>query len=265
VPDGRPLPLSLAAWSLHREFEAGEIDQVGMVRLAGEFGFTGFELLNEFFPSPTAVYLAGLRAVADEAGVRLLLVMCDDEGDLAAGEGKERLQAARNHRKWIDVAASLDCRAIRVNVATDRTPDQAEAAREHAAEALADLLGYASGEVSVLVENHGGLSSDPDWVVSLVEAVDDPGFGTLPDFGNFPQAVGDRYAALARLMPHAGAVSAKCYDFAADGRETTIDFAHAMDVVRAAGYDGHVGVEYEGSSLSEREGILAAKALLERT
>jgi sugar phosphate isomerase/epimerase len=265
VPDARPLPLSLAAWSLHRELEAGEIDQIGMIRLAGELGFTGFELLNEFFPSPTAVYLARLRAVADEAGVRLLLIMCDDEGDLAADDRQERLQAARNHRKWIDVAASLDCHAIRVNVATDRTPDEADAAREHAAEALVDLLGYAGGEVSVLVENHWGLSSDPDWVVSLVETIGEPSFGTLPDFGNFPETVGDRYGALARLMPHAGAVSAKCYDFADDGRETTIDFARAMEVVRAAGYEGHIGVEYEGSGLSEREGILAAKALLERS
>jgi L-ribulose-5-phosphate 3-epimerase len=265
VSDARRLPLSLAAWSLHREFEEGKIDQIGMVRLAGEVGFSGFELLNEFFPSPTALYLARLRGSADEAGVRLLLIMCDDEGDLAADDRKERLQAARNHRKWVDVAARLGCHAIRVNVATDRSPDQADAAREHAAEALAHLLRYAGGEVSVLVENHWGLSSDPEWVVSLVEAVDDPGFGTLPDFGNFPETVGDRYAALARLMRHAGAVSAKCYDFNPDGRETTIDFGRAMDVVRAAGYEGHVGVEYEGTRLSEREGILAAKALLERS
>jgi sugar phosphate isomerase/epimerase len=265
VSDARRLPLSLAAWSLHREFEAGEIDQLGMVRLAGGLGFTGFELLNEFFPSPTALYLARLRAAADEAGVRLLLIMCDDEGDLAADDRKERLQAARNHRKWIDVATALDCRAIRVNVATDRPPDEADAAREHAAEALADLLRYADGEISVLIENHWGLSSDPEWVVSLVETVSDPGLGTLPDFGNFPDTIGDRYAALAQLMPHAGAVSAKCYDFAPDGRETTIDFARAMEVVRAAGYEGHVGVEYEGESLSERAGIQAAKALLERS
>jgi sugar phosphate isomerase/epimerase len=265
VSDARRLPLSLAAWSLHREFEEGKIDQIGMVRLAGELGFSGFELLNEFFPSPTALYLARLRGAADEAGVSLLLIMCDDEGDLTADDRRERLQAARNHRKWIDVAASLGCAAIRVNLATDRTPDEAEAARDHAAEALADLLAYAGSEVSVLVENHGGLSSDPDWVVSLVETVGEAGFGTLPDFGNFPESVGDRYAALARLMPRAGAVSAKCYDFGPDGRETTIDFARAMNVVRGAGYSGHIGVEYEGERLSERDGILAAKALLERS
>jgi sugar phosphate isomerase/epimerase len=261
----RRQPLSLAAWSFHRAFEAGTIDQLGMVRLAGELGFTGFELINDFFPSPTAVYLARLRAAADEVGVRLLLIMCDDEGDLTADERAERLQAARNHRKWIDVAASLGCYAIRVNVATDRSSTEADAARTHAAEALAELLRYAGGDVSVLIENHGGLSSDPEWVVSLVEAIGDPRFGTLPDFGNFPDSVGDRYAALARLMPHAGAVSAKCYDFGPDGGETTIDFARAMEVVRTAGYEGHVGIEYEGTRLPERDGVLAAKALLERT
>jgi sugar phosphate isomerase/epimerase len=256
-----PLPLSLAAWSLHRAFFAGEIDQLGMVRLAGELGFTGFEMVNTFFPSPQYRYLQKLRAEADGAGVRLLLIMCDGEGDMAAAERAERTQAARNHRRWVDIAAALDCHAIRVNVRGEQTdPD---AMRERAAESFSALLDYAAGEVRVLIENHGGLSSDPAWLLSLVQAVNNPNLGTLPDFGNFPPEI-DRYAAVEALLPRAGAVSAKCYDFAPDGSETTIDFARMMRLVRAAGYQGHVGVEYEGTRLPEREGILAAKALLER-
>jgi L-ribulose-5-phosphate 3-epimerase len=255
------LPLSLAAWSLHKAFFAGEIDQLGMLRLAAEMGFTGFELVNTFFPSPQYRYLQKLRGQADDLGVKLLLVMCDAEGDMAAADRAERMQAARNHRRWVDVAAVLGCHAIRVNVRGDQSdPD---AMRGHAAESFSALLAYAAGEVSVLIENHGGLSSDPDWLLSLIGLVNDPHLGTLPDFGNFPPEI-DRYAAVERMMPYARAVSAKCYDFGEDGAETTVDFARMMSIVRAARYRGHVGVEYEGTRLPERDGILAAKALLER-
>ena len=255
------LPLSLAAWSLHRAFFAGEVDQLGMVRVAGEMGFSGFEIVNTFFPSPQYRYLQKLRGEADGLGVRLLLIMCDGEGDMAAADRAERLQAARNHRRWVDIAAALGCYAIRVNVRGDQS--EPNAMRDRAAESLTALLAYAAGEVRVLIENHGGLSSDPDWLVSLIRLVNSPHLGTLPDFGNFPPET-DRYAAVEQLMPYAGAVSAKCYDFGPDGAETRIDFARMMTIVRAAGYQGHVGVEYEGKRLSEREGIVAAKNLLER-
>jgi sugar phosphate isomerase/epimerase len=255
------LPLSLAAWSLHRAFFAGELDQLGMVRVAGELGFTGFEMVNTFFPSPQYRYLQKLKGEADERGVSLLLIMCDGEGDMAATDRAERMLAARNHRRWVDVAAVLGCHAIRVNIRGDQSdPD---AMRERAAESLAALLAYTAGELKILIENHGGLSSDPDWLLSLVRLVDSPGLGTLPDFGNFP-AETDRYAAVTALMPYAGAVSAKCYDFGPDGRETLIDFARMIEIVRAAGYDGHIGVEYEGTRLPEREGIIAARDLLEQ-
>lgn len=254
-------PLSLAAWSLHRAFFTGETDQLGMLRTTAELGFTGFELVNTFFPSPQYRYLQKLRAEADGLGVRLLLIMCDAEGDMAAADRAERMQAARNHRRWVDIAAVLGCHAIRVNVRGDEQ-DRA-AMRERAAESLSALLAYAAGEVRVVLENHGGPSSDPEWLLSLIRYVNDPHLGTLPDFGNFPADI-DRYQAVERLMPLAPAVSAKCYDFDEEGDETRIDFARMMRIVRAAGYRGHVGVEYEGTRLPEIEGIRRAKALLER-
>lgn len=255
------LPLSLAAWSLHRTYFAGETDQLGMMRTAAGLGFSGFEMVNTFFPSPQYRYLQQMRALAGDLDLRLLLIMCDGEGDMAAADRAERMQAARNHRRWVDVAAALGCRAIRVNVRGDQTnPD---AMRDRAAEAFSALLAYAAGEVQVLIENHGGLSSDPEWLLSLVRLIGDRHLGTLPDFGNFPPEV-DRYRAVELLMAHAGAVSAKCYDFDDEGNETSIDFARMLGIVRAAGWQGHVGVEYEGKTLSERDGILAAKRLLER-
>ena len=256
------LNISLAAWSLHRTFFAREIDQVGMVELCAGLGITGFEMVNTFFPSPQYAYLRNLRKRAEERGIQLLLIMCDLEGDMAHPEREKRLLAARNHRKWLDIAAVLGCHAIRCNVRGDESdPD---AMRERAAEAFGALLDYAEGAgVDLMIENHGGLSSDAGWLVSLIELVGSPRLGTLPDFGNFPPGV-DRYDSVAKLMPYAKAVSAKCYDFAPDGRETTIDFARMLDIVKAAGYRGYIGIEYEGERLPEREGILAAKALLGR-
>ncbi len=256
------LQISLAAWSLHKMYFAREVDQLGMVDLCGELGIGGFEMVNTFFPSPQYGYLRQLQKRAEERGVKLLLIMCDLEGDLGHVEREKRLLAARNHRKWVDIAAVLGSHSIRVNVrGDDADPD---GSRERAADGLAALLDYADGTgVDLCIENHGGLSSDAGWLRSLVELVNNPRLGTLPDFGNFPPET-DRYAAVGTLMPHAKAVSAKCYDFGPDGNETKIDFARMIEIVRAAGYEGYVGIEFEGDRLSEREGIVAAKALLER-
>jgi L-ribulose-5-phosphate 3-epimerase len=256
------MKISLAAWSLHRAFFARETDLLGMVETCSDLGITGFELVNTFFPSPQYVYLRYLKQRAEERGIELLLIMCDAEGDLADVERENRLLAARNHRKWVDIAAVLGCHSIRCNVRGDESdPD---AMRERAAEGFGALLDYAAGTgVDITIENHGGLSSDPSWLCSLIELVKSPHLGTLPDFGNFPAEV-DRYDAVAKLMPYAKAVSAKCHDFGPDGAETTIDFPRMLDIVRAAGYSGYVGIEYEGKRLPEREGIVAAKALLER-
>ena len=256
------LKISLAAWSLHKAFFAKEIDQLGMLEACAELGIGGFELVNTFFPSPQYAYLRHMRRRAQEQDVELLLIMCDAEGDLAHVDAGKRAQASVNHRKWVDSAAVLGCRCIRCNIRGDESdPD---AMRERAAEGLHGVLEYARGTgVDVVLENHGGLSSDPAWLRSLVELVGDPHLGTLPDFGNFPPEV-DRYDAVETLMPHAKAVSAKCYDFGPDGNETTIDFARMIDIVTKAGYKGYVGIEFEGERMTEREGIVAAKALLER-
>jgi len=250
--------ISLAAWSLHREFFAREISLAGMIRYAGDLGITGFEFVNTFFKAPQYGYVRGLGATAEKAGVQPLLIMCDAEGDLASPDPDERAQAVRNHRKWVDIAAVLGCHALRVNASPWSAEPSDMAAAADSLCRLADM-GVPDG-ISVAVENHGGLSSDPDVLVPLIHSIGRDDVGTLPDFGNFPEAV-DRYAAVATMMPYAKAVSAKCYDFV-DGRETTIDFPRMLDIVTGAGYDGYVGIEYEGQRLPEREGIAEALEVL---
>ena len=261
MTDANLFEISLAAWSLHRAFFARDIDQLGMVSLTRELGISGFEMVNTFFPSPQYAYLRELRKRADGEGVRLLLIMCDGEGDMAHPAREHRLLAARNHHKWVDVAAVLGCHTIRANAGGQPGDD---GALERNAESFRALVEYAAASgIDVLVENHFGLSMDADWLVSLVRLVDSPCFATLPDFGNLPPDA-DRYAAVAAMMPYAKAVSAKCYDFDDAGDETSIDFGRMMTVVTGAGYTGYVGIEYEGARLRERDGILACKALLER-
>lgn len=279
------LRISLASWSMHRMFFEDGLDLLGMVDLTAEFGIEGFEFVNTFFPSPQFRYLEGLRDRCAEHGITPLLIMCDGEGNLAATDAAERAQAVKNHHKWVDVAAVLGCHSIRVNIHGDVSdPD---AMRGRAADALAALCEYSDGAgVDVIIENHGNRevgnltpAADPQWIVSLVEATAHPRLGTLPDFGNWAPHI-DRYDAVATMMPHARGVSAKCYTFAEDGSEREIDFARMIEIVRAAGYRGFVGIEYEEYRgmrrvadgfepadgevpITEREGIAAAKRLLE--
>jgi sugar phosphate isomerase/epimerase len=253
---------------MHRLFLDKQIDQLGMVQMCADLGIHGFEFVNTFFPSPQYRYLQRLRKTAEDLGVQPLLIMCDGEGELASADPKERLQAVRNHHKWIDIAAILGCHSIRCNTHGDDSDPEAMLERATASYTALCEYGAAAGGISILLENHSagghyGCFAEPDWMVKLFQAVGKPNFGSLPDFGNFPPET-DRYAAVKALMPYAKAVSAKCYDFDGAGNETKIDFPRMLEIVRAAGYRGWVGIEYEGQRLAERDGIVAAKKLLER-
>jgi sugar phosphate isomerase/epimerase len=246
---------------MHRMFYAKQIDQLGMLDLTHDLGIGGFEMVNTFFPSPQYAYLKQLKQRADDANIELLLIMCDGEGSMAGPDRDKRMLAAKNHHKWVDIAAVLGCHSIRCNTGAQPGDDDA---LERCAESFSALVEYADAAgINVLIENHWGLSSDPSWLMALMDRVNHPRFGTLPDFGNFPDEI-DRYDAVQRMMARALAVSAKCYDFDDAGNETKVDFDRMMKVVLDAGYNGWLGIEYEGERLPERDGIVACKNLLER-
>jgi sugar phosphate isomerase/epimerase len=188
--------------------------------------------------------------------------MCDGEGDMADPDKAERRQAVRNHRKWLDIAGVLGCHSIRCNAGGAKAGDADAVSR--CAESFAELVEYARADkLNVIIENHGGLSSDPDSLLAVVKQVNDPLLGTLPDFGNFPPEV-DRYDAVRRMMPFAKAVSAKCHAFDEAGNETKTDYARMMQIVLDAEYKGFVGIEYEGPDTDEVAGVRACQRLLER-
>lgn len=255
--------ISLAEWSLHKTIFGGNLDNLDFPRVAKErFGIHAVEYVNQFFKDKAkdAAYLAELSKRAEDVGVKNLLIMCDGLGNLGDPDDAGRTKAIENHFPWVEAAKRLGCHAIRVNAASKGSFDEQQ---KLAADGLARLSDYAKQlEISVIVENHGGLSSNGEWLAGVMTMVDRPNCGTLPDFGNFHDY--DRYKGIEELMPFAKGVSAKSHDFDADGNETHTDYRKALKLVLDAGYHGYVGVEYEGSELSEDDGIKATKALLER-
>jgi sugar phosphate isomerase/epimerase len=268
---GTPLfRISLAEWSFHRALNSGEMDHLDFITRANtEYGLEAVEYVNTFFfeRARDRDYLTSMKSRAEEVGVRSLLIMCDNEGDLGHPDERERARVVANHHKWVDAARFLGCHSIRVNARSEAalTPDEQG---KLAADGLRRLCELAdSYDIDVLVENHGGISSNGAWLASVMELVDHPRIGTLPDFGNFrirEDEWYDRYQGVRELMPYAKAVSAKSHDFDAEGNETRTDYSRMLRLVLDAGYRGHVGIEYEGDKLPESEGVRRTKALLER-
>lgn len=263
-----PFSISLAEWSLHRTLRSGDLDHLDFPRVAaGELGIDAVEYVNTFFYERASDrdYLARMRTRAEEAGVRSLLIMCDRVGRLGDPDPAARTAAVEGHYPWVEAAAFLGCHSIRVNAASEGSPDEQ---RRLVADGLRRLAGFGDEhDIDVIVENHGGLSSNGAWLASVMDEADHPRVGTLPDFGNFRIDEDERYDSyrgVRELMPWARAVSAKSYDFGEAGEETSIDYERMLRIVLDAGYRGRVGIEYEGSRLGEMEGIRATLALLER-
>jgi L-ribulose-5-phosphate 3-epimerase len=261
-------PISLAEWSLHRTLFAKRLDHLDFARTAKEeFGISAVEYVNQFFKDKAKdqKYLSEMKKRTSDLGVRNVLIMIDEEGALGDIDESRRKQAVENHYKWVEAGKFLGCHSIRVNAQS-----QGEYAEqlERAADGLRRLTEFgAQHEISVIVENHGGLSSNGVWLSSVIKKVNHPRCGTLPDFGNFDLGNGqqyDRYKGVQELMPFAKGVSAKSMDFDDQGNETKIDYRRIMKIVIDAGYRGHVGIEYSGERLSEPDGIRATKKLLER-
>ncbi len=263
-----PFQISLAEWSLHRTLRSGKLDNLDFAKTAKhDFGIEAIEYVNQFFADKAedAGYVKELKTCAADHGVRSLLIMVDGEGALGDADESQRTKAVENHYRWVTAAKSLGCHSIRVNAQSQGTYDEQ---LQRAADGLRRLAEFAAQhEMNVLVENHGGLSSNGGWLSAVMKRVDLPNCGTLPDFGNFrvsDSEMYDRYQGVEELMPFAKAVSAKSHDFDGAGNEIHTDYNKMLSIVLQAGYHGFVGIEYEGDKLSESDGVMATKRLLER-
>lgn len=268
--------ISLAQWSLHKAFQKGKLDHLDFAKTAkNDFGINAIEYVSQFFQDKAedTNYLDQMKTRAENNGVEQLLIMVDGEGGLAEIDDSKRNQAVRNHYKWVDAAKHLGCHAIRVNAYSESMVGTD--AHKAAVHGLGKLGEYARIlEMNLIVENHGGLSSNGKWLADVLKEINQPNIGTLPDFGNFclkgnpdPNADKceesyDRYEGVAEMMPFAFGVSAKSHDFDANGDEKHTDYMKMLKIVKDAGYKDYIGIEYEGSGMSEADGILATKKLL---
>jgi L-ribulose-5-phosphate 3-epimerase len=258
--------ISLAEWSLHRALESKKITNLDFPKIARAFDIDAIEFVDQFFADKAKdqAYLTELKKRAEGEGVYCHLIMLDTNGPLGASDKSARESAVNKTKEWIDAAKFLGCKMVRVNAYGDeggkQTPDEL---RGRVAESCAALADYAAqANLAVVIENHGGLSSDAQWLASVMNAVNKPNFGTLPDFGNF-DANQNRYDSVEALMPYAKAVSAKAQKFGEYGMITDTDFFRMMRIVRDAGYNGWVGIECEAdNTVDEYEAIRRTKNVL---
>lgn len=263
-----PFRISLAEWSLHKSIFDGKLDNMDFAKTAKEeFKINAVEYVNQFFKDKAEdkAYLGELKSRHDSLGVKCLLIMIDGEGALGDKDEKKRTLAVENHHKWVEAAKFLGCHSIRVNAKS--TNDYAES-QKLAADGLRRLSEFAKDySINVIVENHGGLSSNGKWLAETLASVGLDNCGSLPDFGNFKVSndeMYDRYQGVTELMPSAKAVSAKSHDFDEKGNEIHTDYKKMLEIVTDAGYNSFVGIEYEGRMLDEYAGIKATKKLLQR-
>jgi sugar phosphate isomerase/epimerase len=289
-------PISLAQFSLASEFFTGKHNTLEFPgRAKNEFGLDIVEYVSMFFADKAtdASFFRELKMRSDDLGVRNHLIMVDDE-NIADLDRAKRMHAVESHYKWVDAAKMLGCISIRVNLGSIEQEGSAEEVAEAALDGYSRLLAYGDqAELNIIVENHVGHSCNGKWLAGIMKEVNHPRAGVLPDFGNFcvkrtlPETRDiagymntkcleeyDMYLGVAELMPYAKGVSAKTHKFDSNGNEAEIDFERMFDIIRKSGFDGIVGVEYEGGLmhlqgmegyLSNEEGILATKKLIERS
>ena len=249
--------ISLAQWALVDEIRAGKWKNLDFPRIAREdFGLNGIEFVNTLFEVPTEGYLKKLKQNAADHGVTMVLVMVDDEGDGCADTKEGRKQFEINHRKWVDIAHYLGCHAVRTNCRGPQNVDK-EQALEWAAETYNALLEYAKpANISIVIENHGGVSNDADWMVSLVKKINNPAFGTYPDWRS-PSPEFDNYTYLQKTVPYAKGMSYR-------NQPTDELTARMIQLSHDSGYRGWYGIESSGREAIKKGIGLLNKYLLNK-
>ncbi len=271
------LKISLAQWSLNKSIKNGKLPILDFAKKARSFDIEGIEFVSGLYTRDTDILeRMSMNSLAkelikrsDDYGIDNVLFMIDNQGDLASSNKNERFQAIDNHKRWIDLSAEIGCKTMRVNLNGEKDLNKWT---KNSVKSLTALNKY-NENINVVVENHGGLSSSGKYLSNVMSKVKLENCGTLPDFGNFCMngspwgnctQMYDRYLGTEELMPYAHAVSAKSYDFDDEGNETTIDYKRMMEIIKRSGYQGYVGIEYEGNRLGEDDGIIATKKLLEK-
>ena len=273
----KELKLSLAQWSLNRQFFAKKLNPNDFASIAAStYDIRAIEYVNQFYVDhgENESFWLEMKQRANDAGVKSLLIMVDDEGDLGVADEAARKTSVENHYKWVHAAKILGCHSIRVNAFGE---EDKTAFRSAIVNGMGQLAEYAAKEkINVIIENHGLFSSDAQFIAEIIQEVNLDNFGTLPDFGNWCTSakwgstqiecenVYDIYQGVSEFLPYAKGVSAKAYSFDENGEIPNINYEKMLKIVKNSDFDGYIGIEYEGENLSEHDGIIATKALLEK-
>ncbi|MFN7115592.1 MAG: sugar phosphate isomerase/epimerase family protein [Saprospiraceae bacterium] len=271
--------ISLAEWSLNKSLFGKKMTNLDFpAKARKDFGIGAVEYVSTFFEGKQKEqsYLKELMMRCKDNGIKNHLIMVDGMGDLASMDKGERDKAIENHKQWVEAAKFLGCKTIRVNLFGKGTPQEMH---KQAVDGLGRLAEFAKPfKINVVVENHGGNSSNGAWLAGIMKEINMKNCGTLPDFGNFCirrenkdgnpwggpcMEEYDRYKGVTELMPYAKAVSAKSNEFDAQGNCVETDYTKMLKIVKDAGFKGYIGIEFEGS-IPEDEGIRKTKALLEK-
>jgi len=269
--------ISLAEWSINKPLFGGQMQHLDFAKIAKSVGIDAIEYVNQFFKDKAkdTAFLKEMNTRAKGEGVTQVLIMCDGEGNLGDSDAAKRQTAVENHHKWVEAAKFLGCHTIRVNGYSDttKTPEEQQKLVADGLHRLSEFADKAG--INVVIENHGGLSSNAKWLVQTIRMANHKRAGTLPDFGNFrlagptkdkPDAKVesyDSYVGVAEMMPLARGVSVKPRVWDANGRDADIDLLKMMKIVVDAGYRGHCGIEY-GPEGKELEGVKDLRIQLER-
>jgi len=268
--------ISLAEWSVNRLLFSKKLDHLDFALEAKKHGIYAVEYVNQFFmdKAQDVAYLTEMNTRCQNEGITQVLIMVDREGMLGARSEADRSKAVENHKKWIEAAKFLGCHTVRVNGYSDISwstrPEDAEEVSKLVSDSIHKLATFAEAmDIHVVIENHGGYSSNGKWLADTIRKANHRLAGTLPDFGNFristldgkPVSY-DSYRGVDELMPLASGVSLKPRVWDDAGNESDLDYNRMMKIVLSHGYHGHVGIEH-GDKDREWESIVDIRKILE--
>ena len=299
--DKSNLDIGLQMYSFAPLIMQGKFDLLGFPDLVkNTYGINGAEYWSIPFMGREndRDFLNDLKRRSDDNGVDNLIILVDDIDiktmqsgpSLASSKKNDRDTAIDYHKKWVDVAKNIGCHSIRINLRSEEENDQK--ILENSSESISRLIEFSKQDnISIVIENHGGITGDADWLVSLMKNVDSKHLGTLPDFGTYNFCIKrgnlnfqslsencedqyDKYLGVKKLMPYAKGVSAKSHEFGKDGEELSTNYSRMIKIISESNYKGYITIEYEGAMMSmfggegtylnPHEGILATKKLINK-
>lgn len=251
------MKLCLSVASYHRLFVSKQINDKQFIVKAKEHDIPAVELCDLSIESTEPGELRTLQHWLQEQGRELACIAV--RNDFSLRDAEQRANMIAHVKRWIEVSARLETPLIRVWAGRSSATDDA---LERVIEGFRFLEPFARQHgVKMALENHGGVTLNPDQVVHIAQAVNSEYFGICPDFGHL--LPDDKVEAMIKFAPYVKHVHAKTHAFQADGEEVDIPFGPILNVLQTTGYDGYVSIEYEGDDRHD-EGVQQTKQLIHK-